>query len=171
MPAGPVQFGWPETAHVGEWMGFHAVAELAVDEVQVHQDCMGVTNEFAKTRRAQLRRTNRAADIALSAWQLPGWRHIRSVSWVQGHATMADVQHDAEKVALRQGNNSADEAAKLGLDLHPMPSQELATRVDKQLKTVNQVAKLAMAVLPLFGRVDRQELKEARRVQRARKGA
>jgi hypothetical protein len=145
---GPVQHGWPQTAHVGEWLGFHAVAELAVEEVQVHQDCMGVTNEFAKTRRAQLRRTNRAADIALSAWQLPGWRHIRSVSLVKGHATMADVQHDAEKVALRQGNNSADEAAKLGLDLHPMPSQELATRVDKQLKTVNQVAKLAWRCCP-----------------------
>ena len=45
-----------------------------------------------------------------------------------GHATVAEVQHDEAKVALRRGNDSADEAAKLGLDLHPSPPQELAAR-------------------------------------------
>ena len=168
---GPAPGALRQTAHTGEWCAYNALCTLATGSCVGHQDCDGVVKELVKPLHLRLRQSSKGAGFCREVQSLPGHALVEEVLKVKAHTQVASVAHDPLLLRHHKANDSADLAAKKALGLHPQPGAAIAQRVEEDLKAVKAFAKLAAAILPLWPKIPKEEIKAARAGPRARRRA
>ena len=148
---GPVVWGLAQTAPSAEWLALSmAHRHLAPDPgpaSDIFSDCLavvkGMAGAFWSKPMAAFAGTQKAIEIIRQ--QIGQSIPVRKVK-----AHQAVDQLTGRERQLAQGNQWADEAAKLGSAMHPEPFPSSVRHLHAHIQLYNQLMELVAAMLPLW---------------------
>ena len=165
---GPVWAPSPQTSAAGEWASYAAMTCLAEGPVTGHQDYKTIVDRLKKPLVCQLAASSPYAGFVRASLGHASKFVLDNIK-VKAHVSDQEAEADAQLKQHKRGNDAADAAAKEGVRMHVQPSQQQRLSLKDAVADANAALSVAVAVLPLWSRVPRQEMAEAPRQLRCRR--
>lgn len=148
---GPVVSGLAQTAPSAEWTALHMAHRHFAPDLgptsMIFSDCLAVVKGMACTYWSKPTAVFAGTQKAIEVIRQRIGHHV-PVQKVQAHQVVEVLEGRARNQA--QGNQWADEAAKLGAAMHPEPMPSDVVQLRAHIKLYNEILELVAAMLPLW---------------------
>ncbi len=152
----PVWRQLPQTPQAAEYVGLAVPFQHLSGHAVVASDCANAVRDFRRPFTAAMRPNRVYAGVVKDSWAQPG-RSRAAVTKVKAHRTWGHLEAGEERCNAI-GNDEADVAAKVALQLHEPPPPAEASQLDADCKRANIIIKTIAATMAAFPPMPRERM-------------